>query len=234
MRHFDEILAIAIARKGGLTNVEAAIPAPATVAALAGISADRWLSRMTQNIFRAGFNRKIINDRWPAFEAAFAGFDPHRCANMSDDWFDELLHDTCIIRNGARIRSVQRNAVFILAEAERQGNFGRFIGGFGPGQFLDLLNHLRTHGDRLGDKTAQYLLREAGADGYVLSFDVVHRLSIEGVADKVPTSGTQRLAIQRAFDVWREQSGQGLTYISRVLAMSVDEQRPSVFRAATQ
>ncbi|MEZ5872808.1 MAG: DNA-3-methyladenine glycosylase I [Nitratireductor sp.] len=225
MRKFDEILAIAVERHGGLDRVEARIPTVATRTELEARPADRWLSEMTRHVFNAGFSRKVIREKWPEFETAFYGFDPRRCAAMSDAWLDELMKDTRIVRNGARIQSVQRNAVFVLDEVERHGSFGAFLASWKPADFTKLLIYLQRNGDRLGDKTAQYYLRETGVDAFVLSFDVLKRLSLEGVTDKLPTSHTQREVIQRAFDTWAAQSGKSLTYISRVLAMSVESDR---------
>jgi 3-methyladenine DNA glycosylase Tag len=222
MRHFDELLAIASERQGGLDALEQQIPVPKSAAELSKIPDDRWLSDITKNVFRAGFNRNIINDKWPHFEKAFAGFNPQRCAMMDDDWFDALLKNVNIVRNAKRIRSVQHNAMFVLDQSAKHGSFGAFLAGWEPEAFAELMEFLRSRGSRIGDKTAQYMLREAGVDGYILSFDVVKRLSLEGIADKVPTSRTRRLKIQAAFDQWREQSGKSLTYISRVLAMSVE------------
>ncbi len=58
-------------------------------------------------------------------------------------------------------------------------------------------------------------------DSFILSRDVVARLVAEGVVDKAPTSKGAMRAVQDAFDRWMDQSGRGLTQISRVLAMSV-------------
>ena len=229
MRPFCEILSMAVKRHGSLEAVEARIEHPAPVDDLLARSDDRWLADMTWHVFNAGFSRKVIRDKWPGFEAAFKGFDPSVCAIMDDDWFDMLLKDPRIVRNGARIRSVQRNAMFILDETERHASFGAFIAAWQHKDFADFLDYLRKHGDRLGDKTAQYFLREAGVDSYVLSFDVLKRLSLEGVADTLPASSKQRRAIQNAFDGWKEESGKSLTYISRVLAMSVESDRQPRF-----
>ena len=72
MRKFTEILAIAVGRKGSIAAVEVSIPAPLSPENLSAVPGDRWLSQMTQNIFRAGFNRQVINSKWPAFEEAFS------------------------------------------------------------------------------------------------------------------------------------------------------------------
>lgn len=44
---------------------------------------DRILAGMTRRIFYAGFSSKVIDGRWPGFEAAFDGFDPPACAPAS-------------------------------------------------------------------------------------------------------------------------------------------------------
>lgn len=189
----------------------------------------RWLADMTRHAFYTDFSRNVIRDKWQGFDAAFKEFDPSVCALMDNKWFDMLLNDTRIVRNGARVQLVQRNAVFILDESKKLGNFGAFVASWQGKDFADFLEYLHKHGDRLGDKRAQYFLREAGLDSYVLSFDALNRLSLEGVADKPPTSSKQRRAIQTAFDAWKEESGKSLTYISRLLAMSVQCDRQPRF-----
>ncbi|MEM1075354.1 MAG: 3-methyladenine DNA glycosylase, partial [Pseudomonadota bacterium] len=64
-------------------------------------------------------------------------------------------------------------------------------------------------------------MRMLGRDGFVLSPDVVARLTAEGVIDKAPTSKRALAQTQEAFNLWSDQSGRGLTQISQVLAFSV-------------
>lgn len=82
---------------------------------------------MTRRIFYAGFSSKVIDAKWPAFETAFFAFEPHACVFMANDYFEALLADTCIVRNGAKIRSVQVNARFVLDLAASHGSAGRFF-----------------------------------------------------------------------------------------------------------
>ena len=65
------------------------------------------------------------------------------------------------------------------------------------------------------------MLRWMGRDGYILAPDVAARLIAEGVVEKPPTSKRDVAATQKAFNIWAEQSGRGLTQISQVLAYSV-------------
>lgn len=220
MRSFDEIYEIAVNRQGGADAVEAKLSKPKSKAALAKTPEDRWLSEMTQRIFCAGFNWKVIEAKWDGFETAFHGFDVDRAAMMNDNWLDELLQDTRVVRNGAKLQSVRDNAVF-LQELRSEGGVGKVFGGWPGEDYVDLLEMLKKRGSRLGGATGQYFLRFMGVDSFILSNDVSARLIAEGVVDKSPTSKGAMRKAQEAFNTWRDQSGRSLTEISRVLAQSI-------------
>jgi len=165
-------------------------------------------------------NWKVIQAKWNGFEAAFDGFDPGKCAFMDDDRMDALLKDTRIVRHGAKIASVRDNAGFLL-QLREEGGVGRVLGGWPSTAYVDLLDRLKRDGSRLGGNTGQYAMRFLGRDGFILSRDVVARLVAEGVIDGPPASKRAMTAVQGAFNTWMDQSGRGLTQISRVLAMSL-------------
>lgn len=53
--------------------------------------------------FQAGLSWRTVLAKQPAFERAFCGFDPWRCAELSDAYLDFLMQDTGIIRNRRKI-----------------------------------------------------------------------------------------------------------------------------------
>lgn len=220
MRNFEEIFTIAAERHGGPNALAAQLTPPLSAAALKEIPDDRWLSTMTRLVFCAGFNWKVIENKWPGFETAFKGFDVGRCAFMDDEWFDSLLTDTRIVRHGTKIRSVPDNAVMLLDLAKQHGSAAQAFADWPTEDYIGLLAMLKKEGARLGGTTAQYFLRFMGKDSFILSKDVVGRLIAEGVIDKAPTSKKGLTATQTAFNTWQQQSGRSLTEISRVLAMS--------------
>jgi len=222
MRSFDEILDIAITRKGGIDAINEHLTAPKTVAELKAIANDRWLASMTKCIFQAGFNWKVVESMWPGFEAAFDGFDTGRCAMLNEDDFDRLVSDKRIVRYGAKIRSVQENAVFINELSRDHGSAGAFFADWPSNDYANLLLFLKKRGARLGGKTGQYFLRFMGVDSFILSRDVTTRLIAEGIIDKTPTSQRDMQAVQNAFNAWQQQSNRSLNEISRILAMSID------------
>lgn len=222
MRSFDEIHAIAAARKGGAPALEALL-VPATFRAAPGAIPDhRWLSAFSKCVFNAGFNWKVVEAKWDGFEAAFHGFDIGRCAMMDDTWLDALLADTRIVRHGPKILSVRDNAVMLGQLAADHGSAARLFAEWPAADYIGLLDLLKTRGTRLGGTTGQYALRVMGVDGFILSRDVVARLIAEGVIDKAPSSKSALARIQDAFNTWHAQSGRPLAQISRVLAMSID------------
>lgn len=220
MHHFDEIFGLAAARHGGAAELEARLTKPTPAAELAKLGEDRWLSMLTRCIFQAGFNWKVIEAKWDGFEAAFQGFDVGKCALMDDEWFDELLADTRIVRNGAKIATVRDNAAFLL-ELRDEGGTGPVLGGWPSRDYISLLDMLKTRGARLGGATAQYAMRFCGRDSFILSKDVTARLIAEKVIDKPATSKAAFRRVQDAFNTWMDQSGRSLTEISRTLALSL-------------
>lgn len=222
MEKFERIFARAAKRHGGAKEVERQISKPKSAAALRKISDDRWLAGMTRSVFQAGFVWRVIENKWPGFEAAFDGFDPHRIAFYSEEELERLSGDPRIVRNGAKIKATLDNARFVCDLAEEHGSAGAFFAGSKPEQFAALLEILKKRGNRLSGASAQFFLRQMGVDGWIMSPSVVAALVRAGVVDKAPTSRKAMEAVQSAFTQWRKESSRSLTEISRTLAMSAD------------
>lgn len=222
MQSFDEIFAIAAGRKGGTAVLEARLTRPTNPETLRATPDDRWLSAMARCLFEAGFNWKVIDAKWPGFEAAFEGFAPARLAFWHGDDLHRLLSDARVVRNGAKLEAVLTNARFLQEIATAHGSVGAFIADWPTTDLIDLLDLMETRGARLGGLTGQRALRRMGVDSFVLSADVVARLIVEGVVTKPPTSRHDRTAVQAAFNAWATQSGRSLTEISQTLAASID------------
>ncbi|WP_417482071.1 DNA-3-methyladenine glycosylase I [Maricaulis sp.] len=221
MRTFDEILAIAADRKGGPDALEALLSKPLPAAELAATPDDRWLSMMAKCLFQAGFHWKVIEAKWPGFEAAFEGFDPPRVSCYGDEEIDRLVSDKAIVRNGAKIMAVIENARFLTDLAAEHGSAAKFFADWPTDDFIGLMDVLAKRGSRLGGATGQRVMRWMGKESFILSKDVSARLIAEGVVAKPPTSKRDLAAVQAAFNSWKDQSGRSLTEISRVLSMSV-------------
>lgn len=221
---FTAIRTRAASRKGGEKVLAGLLPEVMTGKQLAKITDDRVLAEMTRRIFSSGFAWTVIEKKWPGFEEAFLGFEPARLLGQKPGFWDKLLSDTRIVRNGQKIMSVSKNAQFIADIAEEHGSFGRFLAQWPASDEVGLLALLARCGNRLGGMSGQYFLRFIGKDGFMLSRDVVLCLRDAGLAiAESPTSKRDLAAIQAQFNVWAEETGLHYTHLSRICAMSIGE-----------
>ncbi len=173
MTPFKTIRARAEKRKGGPKALARLLPPKPDLKALAKLGDDRILAEMTRRVFSAGFAWSVIETKWPGFEKAFLGFKPGPLTLQPDDFWDALMKDTRIVRNGAKIMSVRANAGFVGDIAKEHGSFGKFLAKWPPSDEAGLLELLSKRGSRLGGNTGQMMLRFLGWDGFVTSRDVV-------------------------------------------------------------
>jgi 3-methyladenine DNA glycosylase Tag len=223
---FKTILARAEKRKGGPKALEKLLPAKPDARALEKIGDDRILAEMSKRVFSAGFAWSVIEQKWPGFEQAFLGFQPSKLTFQPDDFWHDLLSDTGIVRNGAKINSVRDNAAFVQEIAREHGSFGKFLAKWPSSDEIGLLNLLHKRGSRLGGNTGMMFLRFIGWDGFVASQDVVACLRDAGldIAAEVKSRG-DLAKVQAQFNAWAGETGLPYVHLSRICAMSVGENR---------
>jgi 3-methyladenine DNA glycosylase Tag len=223
---FKTIRARAEKRKGGPSGLEKLLPRKPDPKALAKLADDRILAEMTQRVFSAGFAWSVIEAKWEGFEAAFLGFMPGELMFQADDYWDALLRDQRIVRNGAKIGSVRENASFVQATAKEHGSFGKFLANWPSSDEVGLLDLLAKRGNRLGGNTGQMFLRFVGYDGFVTSQDVVACLRDAGLDIGAEAKSKSDLAkVQSQFNAWAEETGLPYVQLSRICALSIGENR---------
>jgi len=226
MKKFAEIYDIAAKRKGGEEPLRQLIQCNLrTPDELASLPEDRYLSAITEVIFKAGFTWKVVESKWDGFEHAFWNFNVRRCAFMSSEDIETLAQDKAIIRNRQKIITVPSNAAMILEMAEDYGGFGQMLSQWPNDDFIGLIKLLSKKGSRLGGNSGFYFLRKVGKDGFVLGRDGVAALIHAGIIDKMPSSQKALAKVQEAYNQWSQESGLSLAQISLVLAFSTGENR---------
>ena len=226
MLDFQKIHARAAKRKGGEVVLAPLLgPAPDNKA-VAKVPDDRILSTMAERSFAAGFVWRVIEQKWPGFEEAFLGFEPKRLLFQPDDYWHELASDSRIVRNPQKIKSVRDNAAFVDRVSKEHGSFGKFIAAWPADDQVGLTAYLAKHGSRLGGNTGQYFLRWLEWDTFVVSTDMAAALRDAGldIAGN-PTSKRDLDKIQAQINQWSAESGLPRRHISRILAMSIGENR---------
>ena len=220
MTPFAEILARAETRAGGADRLAERMPDISPPEALRRIPDDRYLSLMSRRVFRAGIRHSVVDDRWPAFEEVFRGFDPNAVRAMSDEELEALTGDARIVRHWGKIKATRANAAAMLGVAEEFGCFGDYVADWPGGDIVGLWADLAGRFSQLGGSSAPRFLRMAGKDSFILTPDVVRALNAAGACEGTPGGKRARAAVQRAFNEWAAESGRPLAHISVVLAIA--------------
>ncbi|WP_417529743.1 DNA-3-methyladenine glycosylase I [Marinobacter lipolyticus] len=218
---FSRIYDQAAARKGGEVALRSLLPRVAEPGELQAMADDRYLSEITRCVFKAGFVWRVIENKWPGFEAAFQGFVPLYWQQVPPEVLEDLAQDERIVRNMQKIRTVPENARMIVDAAREHGSFGAFLDCWPSDDQVGLLLWLKRNGARLGGNTAQYFLRRVGWDGFILSPDVVAGLRREELLDATPGTRKALVQAQQAFTAWHRETGLPFSHLSRILSFSV-------------
>ena len=200
----------------------AALPKASDQKALRDLGDDRYLSSMALCIFQAGFVWRVVLNKWDGFETAFRNFKPGAVAYFSDEFVEELMRDTRIIRNRQKILATRDNAAFVFLQSQKTDGFGNWIADWPEDDIVGLWLQLKKQGSRLGGNTGPRVLRSVGKDTFILTQDVCTALLRHGlVNDLSPNSiGGQRKA-EAAFLDLQQQSGWPLCRLSRMLAFTI-------------
>lgn len=133
---------------------------------------------LTLEIFQAGLAWITVLKKRAAFRQAFDGFDPTKVAGYSPDKVEQLMNNTGIIRNLAKIEATIHNAHYYQQIQKQYGSFDRYIWSFTHGQTIvnntdniqatsELSDQIardlrRRHMKRLGSTTVYAYLQAIG------------------------------------------------------------------------
>ncbi len=221
MIKFAAIVERAAKRHGGAAALEAALPKPKSATALKRVPDDRYLSQMSLRVFQAGLKHSMVEAKWPAFEAAFFGFEPKRVRAMSDEAVEALMKDTRLIRHLGKLRATRHNAAALCELSAAHGGFGAYLASIPPSQTIALWGELTSRFKQLGGASGPYFLRSVGKDTFLPTTDVIKALKTYAGHDGGFSGKAARRRAQDIICAYAEESGRPLCQISRILALSI-------------
>lgn len=222
MQNFAGIRAAAVARLEGEEALMERLVRPEPPESLAMVGDDRYLSVMSRRIFRAGLQHRMVDQRWPAFEAAFLDFDLAHVASLEDDDIRRLHSDERLIRHPGKLRAVRDNARAMQALVAEEGSFGVWLAGWPEEEIVELWFELAARFSQLGGNSAPAFLRMAGKDTFLVTDWVTKALNHWGVYQGVPKGKRALREVQAVFNRWMDESDWPLCRISQTLALSVE------------
>ena len=115
---------------------------------------------LTKAVFQSGISWRVIDAKWDGFREAFAGFDPRKVAEFSENDVDRLSEDARIVRNRRKIEATIDNAVELVALEDEYGDFRRYLRSHDG--FEATVADLRRRFRFLGDTGAYFFLYVVG------------------------------------------------------------------------
>lgn len=224
---FSAIFQRASDRKGGDEGLESLLSTNANLSVdeIGQYRDAQLLSEMSKKVFQSGFVWRIVENKWPAYEKAFFGFEPMKVLMLSPEQLQERASDVTLIRHMKKTMAIYDNALMTQDIAREHGSLAEFIANWSSEDITGLWAQLKRRGTRLGGNTGPYFLRAMGKDTFLLTGDVQAYMKAHKLVDFGFSSKSGLKQVQTAFNHWQQESGRSLADISRILACSVGDNR---------
>jgi len=223
---FEPLLQAATDRFGSKKALQEQMPELRSVAELELISNDRYLSAMCLRVFRAGMKHSVVDAKWRRFDEVFYNFEPHQLATLTDEQLEALMNKDGLIKHWAKIKSIRTNAQFVLDVSEQFGSFGHWVATWPVQDIVGLWAEISKSGAQLGGKSAPYFLRYVGKDTFIFTGDVIAALTELDVINGNAETKANLASVQKQFNEWHDETGLPFCYISKILALSVNQHLP--------
>lgn len=123
-----------------------------------------YLEKITQAIFQAGFSWKVIENKWPNFQKAFADFDIDTVAAFTDMDLERLVEDKGIVRNGRKIAATIYNAQVCQDIIREHGSFPAYLRSMDDLDYWTRAKKFIKQFKYMGDMGAYFVLWSVGED----------------------------------------------------------------------
>jgi 3-methyladenine DNA glycosylase Tag len=124
---------------------------------------DAYFENMTRVIFLAGLSWKMIDQKWPNFRKAFRNFSVDEVAKFSEKQIEQLMNDTGIVRNRAKIIAAVNNARQFQKIRKDHGSFQSYLDTLDKSSnYAEAIKELGKKFSRLGPSSARIFLYTVG------------------------------------------------------------------------
>ena len=126
---------------------------------------DAYFENMTRVIFLAGLSWKMIDKKWPSFRKAFRDFSIGAVAGFGEKDLQQLMNDTSIVRNRAKIVAAVNNAKQFQNIKKEYGSFQRYLDSLDKSDnYSRVIKELGEKFNRIGSSSARIFLYTVGED----------------------------------------------------------------------
>lgn len=126
---------------------------------------DAYFENMTRVIFLAGLSWRMIDKKWLGFQKVFKGFSIGIVAEFGEKDVQQLMNDTSIVRNRAKIVAAVNNAKQFQTIKQEYGSFQRYLDSLDKSDnYSRVIKELGKKFNRIGPSSARIFLYSVGED----------------------------------------------------------------------
>ena len=126
---------------------------------------DAYFENMTRVIFLAGLSWRMIDKKWLSFQKAFKDFSIDIVAGFGEKDVQQLMNDTSIVRNRAKIIAAVNNSKQFLKIKQEYGSFQRYLDSLDKSDnYSRVIKELGKKFNRIGPSSARIFLYTVGED----------------------------------------------------------------------
>jgi DNA-3-methyladenine glycosylase I len=130
-----------------------------------------YFERMSRIIFMSGLNWATLEKKWPGIKQAFRGFDIQAVAALGERDIAELMQNSAVIRNEAKIKAIIANAREFQSVIDEHSSFAAYLNSLKQQGTEVLVKQLIKRFAFMGKGTARIFLFSVGED------DIAHSLT---------------------------------------------------------
>ena len=126
---------------------------------------DAYFENMTRVVFLAGLSWRMIDKKWLSFRRAFKAFSVDIVAGFGEKDVQQLMNDTSIVRNRAKIIAAVNNAKQFQKIKKEYGSFQRYLDGLDKSDnYSRVIKELGKNFNRIGPSSVRIFLYSVGED----------------------------------------------------------------------
>lgn len=121
-----------------------------------------YFEQMTKSVFCSGLKWEVIENKWPGFHRAFAGFVIDKVARFGEPDIDRLMGDRSIVCNYRKVLATIDNARELQSVQKDYGSFKKYLKALNQSGEQALCKTLSKRFNYLGGATVLFFLRAVG------------------------------------------------------------------------
>lgn len=122
---------------------------------------DEYFEILSLMIFQAGFNWKLVREKWKDLKRIFKNFKIRNVAGLTSKQQQELLKNPKMIKNERKIQAIVANAIF-LEIIKKFGSFENYLKKLRTLKEKEKIKEIKNRFVGIGDYSAEFFLHSVG------------------------------------------------------------------------